>query len=62
MIKFTRYDRDNLATQLRAFSSMTIQKQLNPFTTAFFDYYLQGQEEYTEYLTADFVDQFENLA
>ena len=29
---------------------------------AFFGYYLQGQEDYAEYLTADFVDQFEGLA
>jgi len=32
------------------------------FSTAFFGYYLQGREDYAEYLTADFVDSFHDLA
>jgi predicted dienelactone hydrolase len=34
----------------------------NHFATAFFGYYLQGREDYGDYLTADFVDQYEDLA
>ena len=34
----------------------------NHFATAFFGYYLQGREDYGDYLTADFVDQHEDLA
>jgi predicted dienelactone hydrolase len=32
------------------------------FSVAFFGYYLHGQEDYAGYLTADFVDKFEDLA
>ena len=31
------------------------------FATAFFGYYLQGQEAYAQYLTADFVNGVEGL-
>ena len=31
------------------------------FTTAFMGYYLQGQEDYAEYLTADYVEQFADI-
>jgi predicted dienelactone hydrolase len=32
------------------------------FSTAFFGYYLQGQEDYAKYLTADYVKSFHDLA
>jgi predicted dienelactone hydrolase len=32
------------------------------FTTAYFGYHLSGQEAYASYLTADFVEQFDDLA
>jgi predicted dienelactone hydrolase len=38
------------------------QDKLNHFTTAFFGYYLQGQDDYAEYFTADFVEQIADLA
>ncbi len=43
-------------------STITHRPAINHFSTAFFGYYLQGQEDYAEYLTAEFVEQFEELA
>jgi predicted dienelactone hydrolase len=39
-----------------------VMKRINHFVTAFFGYYLQGQEEYLEFISADYVTQFEDLA
>jgi hypothetical protein len=37
------------------------QVSIKHFATAFFGTYLQGREDYTDYLTADFVDQVGNV-
>ncbi|MBN1201342.1 MAG: prolyl oligopeptidase family serine peptidase [Anaerolineae bacterium] len=39
-----------------------VQAIYNHFTTAFFGYYLQGHEDYADFLTAEYVGQFEDLA
>lgn len=43
-------------------STIPFRPAITHFATAFFGYYLQGKEDYAEYLTADFVAQFEDLA
>jgi predicted dienelactone hydrolase len=37
-------------------------KRIKHFMTAFFGYQLQGREDYLEYFSQDFVNQFEDLA
>lgn len=37
-------------------------RQINHFATVFFDYYLQGREDYAAYFSEEFVAQYEDLA
>ncbi|MBW6465986.1 MAG: hypothetical protein K0B06_05745 [Brevefilum sp.] len=38
-----------------------VTSRINHFAVAFFGYYLQGQEEYADYFSEDFVSQFDDL-
>ena len=37
-------------------------RRMNHFVTAFFGYYLQGREHFTEYFSEDYIAQFDDLA
>lgn len=37
-------------------------ERMQHFATAFFGYYLQGRQDYAEYFSQEFVDQYEDLA
>lgn len=49
------------AAHVSVFSSSFLPFEFH-FLAAFFGYYLKGQEEYAQYLTAEFVEQFEEVA
>lgn len=54
LLTFLRYDFYYREPELRVW--------INHFATVFFGYYLQGQEDYAQYLTAEYVEGFEDLA
>jgi hypothetical protein len=37
-------------------------ERMQHFATAFFGYYLQGRQDYAEYFSQEFVEQYEDLA
>lgn len=43
-------------------SAITFRPEITHFATAFFAYYLQSQENYSQYLSSEYVEQFEDLA
>jgi hypothetical protein len=44
------------------YDTRTANPRINHLMTAYFGYYLQGQEDYAQYLTEDYVDNIEGLA